>query len=81
MKFAAEDYCASSNIIRTKNGQEMLYARSTIVTYARAFGLRSIDLVCTAFRDFDELRSESQEGRELGFDGKVRKLASSSWFS
>ena len=31
----------------------------------------AIDLVCVAYDDAEELKIESREGRELGFDGKV----------
>jgi len=68
--FAAEDYNASSHIVRTRSRREMLYVRSAIVAHARAFGLQSIDLVCTAYKDFEELREECEEGRQMGFDGK-----------
>lgn len=52
----------------------MLFARSSIVTVARAFNLRSIDMVCVNYQDNEELGIESREGRTLGFDGKVSTL-------
>ncbi|ORY21373.1 Pyruvate/Phosphoenolpyruvate kinase-like domain-containing protein [Naematelia encephala] len=68
--FAAEDYCADVGLIRTENRLEMLYARSKLVTTAKAFGLQAIDLVCVNYKDPEALRIESEEGRRLGFDGK-----------
>ncbi|KDE03118.1 hypothetical protein MVLG_06379 [Microbotryum lychnidis-dioicae p1A1 Lamole] len=71
--FAAEDYCASSNIIRTESRQEMLFVRSQIVAVAKAFGLGAIDLVRTAYKGetaTQGLKEEATEGRRLGFDGK-----------
>ncbi|KAM0790081.1 hypothetical protein ACM66B_005409 [Microbotryomycetes sp. NB124-2] len=71
--FAAEDYCASSNLVRTDTRQEMLFARSSVVTVAKAFGLGAIDLVRTSYKGEgaeNGLRDESEEGRRLGFDGK-----------
>ncbi|KAI8056558.1 Pyruvate/Phosphoenolpyruvate kinase-like domain-containing protein [Syncephalis plumigaleata] len=68
--FAAEDYCADLGLIRTSHRREMLYARSALVTTACAYGLQSIDLVCMDYQDDAILRSECQEGREMGFTGK-----------
>lgn len=56
---------------------ELLYARSAIVTAAKAYGLDAIDLVCVTYQDTKELDLESREGRRLGFDGKVSRLLSS----
>ncbi|POY70430.1 hypothetical protein BMF94_6577 [Rhodotorula taiwanensis] len=71
--FAAEDYCASSRLIRTPSRLEMLYARSSVVAVAHAYGLAAIDLVCVKYKGDDAeriLREESEEGRRLGFTGK-----------
>ncbi|GAA6015472.1 hypothetical protein JCM11491_004363 [Sporobolomyces phaffii] len=71
--FAAEDYCSSSNLIRTPSRREMLFARSSVVTAAKAYGLKAVDLVCVQYKGQaaeETLREESREGRELGFDGK-----------
>lgn len=68
--FAAEDYCADTMIIRTKNRLELLYTRSQIAITARAFGLESIDMVCVDYKDLDYLKEECTDGRRLGFTGK-----------
>lgn len=76
--FAAEDYCASSSITRTPSRVEMLFARSSVVTHAKAFGLNAIDLVRTSYKGpeaVEGLKEEAEEGRRLGFDGKVRSAA------
>jgi hypothetical protein len=52
----------------------MLFARSSIVTVAKAYSLKAVDLVCVQYKGEkaeETLRDESKEGRELGFDGKV----------
>lgn len=59
-------------LTRTSNRQELLYPRSRLVTTAKAFGLQAIDLVCVNYKDKEVLREESEEGKRLGFDGKVR---------
>eukprot|EP01095_Lingulamoeba_sp_RSL-Kostka_P004547 TRINITY_DN15780_c0_g1_i1.p1 TRINITY_DN15780_c0_g1~~TRINITY_DN15780_c0_g1_i1.p1 ORF type:complete len:363 (+),score=93.34 TRINITY_DN15780_c0_g1_i1:38-1126(+) len=68
--YASEDLCADMNIIRTDTRKELLYTRSKLVTFARAFNLQAIDLVCIKFRDSELLEIESREGREMGFTGK-----------
>ncbi|GAA5953612.1 hypothetical protein JCM21900_003361 [Sporobolomyces salmonicolor] len=71
--FAAEDFCASSGLIRTPSRREMLFARSSVVTAAKAFGLKAVDLVCVQYKGDEALgvlEDEAREGRELGFDGK-----------
>lgn len=72
--FAAEDFALDLSITRTPSLTEFLYARSAIVTAARAFGLPSaIDLVCTSYRGEDGLRAleaECASGKSMGFNGK-----------
>ncbi|GAA5822491.1 hypothetical protein JCM11251_006356 [Rhodosporidiobolus azoricus] len=71
--FAAEDYCASSSILRTPSLLELTYARQSLVAHARAFGLNAIDLVCVHYKGdeaLEVLRRESRQGREWGFGGK-----------
>ena len=68
--FASEDYCADLELIRTVPAKEMLYARSRLVTVAKAYGLQAIDMVHIDFRNMEDLERECQEGREMGFTGK-----------
>ncbi|KAK3311312.1 Pyruvate/Phosphoenolpyruvate kinase-like domain-containing protein [Chaetomium strumarium] len=72
--FAAEDFALDLSLERTPGLSEFLYARSAIVTAARAFELEStIDLVCTSFRGSEgqqRLENECLNGRGLGFSGK-----------
>jgi citrate lyase subunit beta-like protein len=68
--FASEDYCADLELIRTESATEMLYARSKLVTVAKAYGLQAIDMVHIDFRNLEDLERECQEGREMGFTGK-----------
>ncbi|KAG6005211.1 hypothetical protein E4U21_000340 [Claviceps maximensis] len=72
--FAAEDFALDLSITRTPSLNEFLYARSAIVTAARAAGLPSaIDLVCTSYRGeegLERLRDECIGGRSMGFNGK-----------
>lgn len=72
--FAAEDFALDLSITRSPSLTEFLYARSAIVTAARAAGLPSaIDLVCTSFRGEEGIRTLEEEcrgGRAMGFNGK-----------
>lgn len=72
--FAAEDFALDLSITRTPSLTEFLYARSAIVTAARAAGLPSaIDLVCTSYKGEEglkRLQDECAGGRAMGFNGK-----------
>ncbi|ORX82894.1 beta subunit of citrate lyase [Basidiobolus meristosporus CBS 931.73] len=68
--FAAEDFCADLQMIRTPSRLEMLYARSAVVTTAKAYNLQAIDLVCVDYENEKILQEECDEGREMGFTGK-----------
>jgi len=72
--FAAEDFALDLSIIRTPSLQEFTYARSAIVTAARAFNIPSaLDLVSTTFRGEEGrrfLEEESLNGKRFGFNGK-----------
>ncbi|KAL2159152.1 hypothetical protein VTH06DRAFT_2584 [Thermothelomyces fergusii] len=72
--FAAEDFALDLGLRRTARMHEIAYARSAVVTAARAFGLESaLDSVCTALRgpgSREQLAFECENGREFGFTGK-----------
>ena len=68
--FGAEDYAASIGATRSKEGTEVLYARSAVVTACAANELQAIDMVYIDFRDAEGLRLEALEGAALGFSGK-----------
>lgn len=72
--FAAEDFSLDLSLTRTPSLKEFLYARSAIVTHARAFNLEStIDLVCTTYRGpegQERLLEECRDGKSMGFNGK-----------
>lgn len=67
--FGAEDYAADVGAMRTREGWEVLYARSAVVTACAAFGLQAIDLLYLDFRDGQGLRAEAARGAELGYAG------------
>lgn len=69
--FGSEDYCADVGISRTSGDTELLFARSSLVTTSKAFGLGAIDSACLDLKDNVRLRNEAQAARNLGFDGKL----------
>lgn len=72
--FAAEDFAKDLSLTRSPSLTEFLYARSAIVTAARAANLPSaIDLVCTSYKGEagqERLQEEVLGGKGLGFNGK-----------
>jgi len=68
--FGAEDFAASVGATRTRGGQEVLYARSAVVTACAAYSLQAIDMVCIDFKDTAALKIEAAQGAALGFSGK-----------
>jgi len=66
----AEDYCANLKTTRSKEGNELFYARSAIVVAARAAGIDAIDTVFSDVNDEEQLVKETQAVKQLGFDGK-----------
>jgi citrate lyase subunit beta-like protein len=72
--FAAEDFALDLSLTRTPGLSEFLYARSAMVTAARAYNLPSvIDLVCTDYKDKsaqERFTTECENGKSRGFNGK-----------
>ena len=68
--FGAEDYAASIGATRTKNGMEVLFARSQVVMYAKANDLQAIDVVFVNFKDTVNLKIDALLGAQMGFTGK-----------
>jgi len=68
--FGSEDYGADVGTTRTSDGDELLLARSQIVTYAAAYNLAPIDMVCVQYKDLVQLKKECIQGYNMGFVGK-----------
>ena len=67
----AEDLSADLCCARTKEGQEIAYARARIVMAARASGILPIDTPFTDVLDDEGLTRDAQLARNLGFAGKA----------
>jgi citrate lyase beta subunit len=68
--FGAEDLAADVGATRTRDGAEVYFARSALVTWAAAYGLQAIDMVYVDYQDLDGLAREARQGAELGYAGK-----------
>lgn len=69
--FGAEDYVADLGGVRTRDGREVLYARSRVVLAARLGGIQAIDQVVIDFNDDELFRAEAAQARALGYAGKL----------
>lgn len=69
--FGAEDYAGSVGATRTKEGIEILFARSRLVMFAKAFGLDAIDTIYGNFKDMTGLEAETTWAKNMGFTGKL----------
>jgi citrate lyase subunit beta / citryl-CoA lyase len=70
LAFGAEDYTASLEIRRTKEGTELFNARTRIVWAAKAAGLQAIDSIFADVNDTEGLRRETELVKGLGYTGK-----------
>ncbi len=66
----AEDYCANLKTTRSPEGSELFLARATIVVAARAAGIDALDTVYSDVNNEEQLIRETEQIKQLGFDGK-----------
>jgi len=74
LAFGAEDYCASVGALRSKEGVEVLYARSKTVMAAASYCLQCIDTPYVDLQNMQDqtgLRADATFARGLGFTGKL----------
>lgn len=67
----AEDLTADMHCVRTKESNEIFYARNRIVSAARAAGVDVYDTPYTDINDDEGLTADAQFAKSLGFTGKV----------
>lgn len=68
--FGAEDFTRDIGAERTKEGNELFWARSMIVMTAKANEIQASDTVFSDVNDNDGLEAETRFAKSLGFDGK-----------
>lgn len=67
----AEDLTSDLQAVRSKQGDEILYARGRVVTAARAAGIDAYDTPFTDVNDEEGLDKDARFARGLGFTGKA----------
>ncbi len=67
----AEDLTADLRCQRTREGREIEYARSRLVSAARAAGIDAYDTPFTDVADDEGIRSDALSAKALGFSGKA----------
>jgi citrate lyase subunit beta / citryl-CoA lyase len=68
--FGGEDFTNDLGVPRLDDESQLVHARSTLCTAARAAGLLALDTPYFRFRDQEGLRASSLAARELGFKGR-----------
>jgi citrate lyase subunit beta/citryl-CoA lyase len=72
LAFGAVDFTLDINAELTKEGVEILYARSQMVTSSRAAGIDPpIDTVYVHIKDHKGLLTDTRLAKQLGFEGKL----------
>ncbi|MGK0468677.1 HpcH/HpaI aldolase/citrate lyase family protein, partial [Clostridium sp.] len=66
-----EDLTSDLGIVRTKEGEEVFYARNRVATACRAMKVDSIDTPFTDTNDFEGLAKDTGKAKSLGLTGKA----------
>jgi citrate lyase subunit beta/citryl-CoA lyase len=69
--FGGEDFTQDIGATRTKEGKEIFWGRSMLVIAAKAAGVQALDTVFSDLKDEEGLRRDTQEIKEMGFDGRA----------
>ena len=71
LTIGGQDLAADMGIKATREGTELLFAKSAVVLAAKANGLLAFDSVFTDLNDLDGLRKQAASSVALGFSGKA----------
>jgi citrate lyase subunit beta/citryl-CoA lyase len=69
--FGAEDFATDMGGRRTPAGAEVAFARARVAIAARVGGVAAVDQAVLEVRDGDRFRSDAEQGRDLGYEGKL----------
>ena len=69
--FGAVDYTKDMRVTLTSEGQEQLYARFYTAVAARAAGCVAIDCPYVAFQDTEGYKKSTEEGHQMGYEGRM----------
>ena len=70
VSFGAEDFTLDLGAARTREGNEVAYARAAVAVAAGAAKILAIDTVYPDLKDEEGLANECRRARQLGFKGK-----------
>ncbi|MBI4571371.1 MAG: CoA ester lyase, partial [Chloroflexi bacterium] len=70
LMLGGEDFAFDMGVARTRDGQELEFARAVIATCARAAGLVALDTPWAEIGDIDGLVADAERARAAGFTGK-----------
>jgi len=70
LSIGGEDLTADFGAVRSREGDELAYARTAVVCAARAAGIDAIDTVFAQVDDDEGLFNDARRAARLGFDGK-----------
>jgi len=70
LSIGGEDLTADFGAVRSREGDELAYARTAVVCAARAAGIEAVDTVFAQVDDDEGLFNDSRRAARLGFDGK-----------
>ena len=66
----AEDYTKDLEVVRTKEGNEIFYARNRIITACKAYKIDAIDTPFTDTNDKEGLYKDANHSKRLGMNAK-----------
>ena len=66
-----EDLAADLAVKRSKDSEELFYARTKIVNACKALKVDSVDTPFTDTNDYEGLRADTEKAKKLGFSGKL----------
>ena len=66
-----EDLAADLAVKRSKDSEELFYARTKIVNVCKALKVDSVDTPFTDTNDYEGLRADTEKAKKLGFSGKL----------
>jgi citrate lyase beta subunit len=69
LAFGAEDFSSALGIQHSPEQTELLYARCSIVTVAKALGMAAIDSPSFALSDLEAVHRDAARSKQLGFGG------------
>ena len=69
--FGAEDFIADMGGVRTRFGDEVVFARSSVALAARLSGVSVVDQIVADFHDDERFREEAASARAMGYHGKL----------